>query len=85
MTFFQSRSFVYRIFYFEMYSLVTKIAILVNRAVLIELIVRAPCLIKTIVELLIVEADPTGISVIINKFFCLIIDLYFFHDIQYQF
>ena len=61
-----------------MYSLVTKIAILVNRAVLLEIILPAPGLIKPIIEELLVEADPIKISVTINNTFFLFNDLYFF-------
>ena len=52
-----------------MYSLVIQLAILVNRAVLLELIIPAPGLIKPIVEELTVEADPINISVIVIKIF----------------
>ena len=45
MTIIQSRSLVYRIFNFEMYSLVIKIATLVNKAVLLEILIPAPGLI----------------------------------------
>ena len=61
-----------------MYILVIKIAILVNRAVLLGIIIPAPGLIKSIVEELIVGADPINISVIINNTFFLFNDLYFF-------
>ena len=52
MTLIQSRNFVYLVFNCQMHSLVIKIAILVNRAVLDEIIIPAPGLIKPIVELL---------------------------------
>ena len=54
-----------------------KIAILVNKAVLLEIIMPAPGLIKLIFEELITEADRTNILVIINNSF-LFSDLYFF-------
>ena len=71
MTLIQSRNLVYRIFNFEMYSFVIKIAIPVNKAVLDELIMPAPGLIKPIVEEPIAEADLTSIPVIIKKTFFL--------------
>ena len=74
----QSRSFVYRISNFEMYSLVIKIAKLFNKAVLLEILKPAPALIKTIVDEPTAEADPTSISVIINSIVVLFNDLYFF-------
>ena len=46
-----------------------KIAILVNKAVLLEIIMPAPGLIKLIFEELITEADRTNILVIINNSF----------------
>ena len=52
-----------------MYSLVINIAILVNKAVLLEKKMPAPGLINPIVEVPIVEALPTSISVIINNTF----------------
>ena len=52
-----------------MYSLVIKIAKLVNKTVLLETMIPAPGLIKPIVELLIVEADPINIPGIINNTF----------------
>ena len=66
MTLFQSPNLVYRIFILLIYSLVIKIAILVNKAVLDNIIIPAPGLINPIVEKLTVEADPTSVSVIIN-------------------
>ena len=71
MTLFQSLSFVYRIFYLLIYSLVINIAILVSKAVLLEIIIPAPGLIKPIVELPTADALPTRISVIINNTFFL--------------
>ena len=67
MTLIQSRSFVYRFFNLPIYSFVIKIAILVNKAVLGEITIQAPGLIRPIVELRIVEALPTNISVINNN------------------
>ena len=68
-----------------MYSLVIKIAILVNKAVLDEITIRAPGLIKAIAELPAADLAPTNISVIINNTFFLFIDLYFFNSIHYYF
>ena len=65
-TLIQSRNLVYLIFTFEMYSLVIKIAILVNRGVLDEITIPAPGLIKAIDELPTADPAPTSISVIIN-------------------
>ena len=65
----QLRNLVYLIFNFEMGSLVINIAILVIKAVLLEIIMPAPGLINPIVEVLIVEALPTSISVIIDNTF----------------
>ena len=48
---------------------VIEIAILVKKAVLLEIIMPAPGLIKPIVELLIADPDPIKISVIINNTF----------------
>ena len=55
-----------------MYSLVIKIAKLVNKAVLLEIILPAPGLINPNVEVLIADPDPIKISVIINNIFFLI-------------
>ena len=55
-----------------------KIAILDNKAVLLDIILPTPGLIKANDEELIVEADPIYISVIINKTLFLFNDLYFF-------
>ena len=60
-TLIQSRNLIYRIFNFEMYSFVIKIAKLLNRAVLDEINMPTPGLIKPIVELPIVDADPIEI------------------------
>ena len=57
-TLIQSPSLVYLIFNFEMYSFVIKIVIDVNKAVLLEIIIPAPGLIKPIVELPIAEPVP---------------------------
>ena len=61
-----------------MYSLVIKIAILVNKAV--EEVNTIPILgfNNDIVEVPIADPDPTNISVIINNTFFLFKDLYFF-------
>ena len=74
----QSRSFVYRIFNFEVYSLVIKIAILVNKAVLLDILLPAPGLIKPIVEVPTAEALPTRMSMIIKNTFFLFKVFYFF-------
>ena len=69
-----------------MYSFVIKIAILVNRAVLHEIIIPAPGLIKPIVEEPTAEVLPTSNSVMINNTFFLFKFLHiFFHNIHYQF
>ena len=52
-----------------MYSFVIKIAILVNKAVLLKIILPAPALINPNVEEPTAEALPTSISVIINNIF----------------
>ena len=69
---------MYRIFKFDMYSLVIKIATLVNEAVLLELVIPAPGLFKPFVELPIALPVPTSISVIINNAFLLFKDFYLF-------
>ena len=46
MTLIQSRNLAYSIFNFEKYSIVIKLAILVNKAVLLEIKIPAPGLIK---------------------------------------
>ena len=74
----QSLQLVYRIFIFEIYSLVINIAILVNKAVIDEITIPAPGLIKPIVKLPITEPDPIKKSVTIHKTFFLIQDFYFF-------
>ena len=61
-----------------MYSLVIKIAILVNKAVLDEIIIPAPGLTNPIVEEPTAIPVPTSISVIINNTFFLFKFLYFF-------
>ena len=61
-----------------MYSLVIKIAILVNRAVLLETIIPTPRLIKLIVDEPTAEAEPIKISVINNNSYFLFNDLYLF-------
>ena len=66
-TIIQSRNLIYRIFNFDMYSLVIKIATLVNKAVLIEIIIPAPGKIKHIVELPIALPVPTSYSVKFNN------------------
>ena len=69
-TLIQSLNLVYRIFNFDMYSFVINLAIDVNRAVLLEIIIPARGLIKLIAELPIADPDPIKISVInINTFF----------------
>ena len=69
MTLIQSPNLVYRNFNFDMYSFVIKIAILVNRAVLDEIVIPAPGLINPIVDEPTAEALPTSNSVIINVTF----------------
>ena len=71
MTLIQSSNIDYRIFNFDMYSFVIRIAILVNRAVLDEIILTAPGLIQPIVDEPTAEALPTSISVMISKIFFL--------------
>ena len=61
-----------------MYSLAIKIAIFVNKAVLLEIIIPAPGVISPIAEVLIADPDPIKISVIINNIFFLFKLLYFF-------
>ena len=65
----QSLSLVYLVFNFEICSLVINIAIIVNRAALLETLLPAPGLIKPLVEELIVEADPINNSAIITSIF----------------
>ena len=55
-----------------------KISILVIKAVLDEIIISTPGLIKLIVELPIADPDPIKISVKFNYIFFLFSDLYFF-------
>ena len=78
MTLIQSRILVDRIFNLLIYSLVIKIAILVDKAVLLEILMPTPRQIKPIVEELIVVADPISFSVIIINTFFLFKLLYFF-------
>ena len=61
-----------------MYSFVIKIAILVNKAVLLETIIPAPGLINPNVEVLIGDLDPIKLSIIINSIFFLFKISYFF-------
>ena len=77
MTLIQSLSFVYRIFDLLKYSLVIKIAILDKRAVLLEIILPAPGLIKAIDELPTALPAPTSISVIIKIIFLFKLLYYF--------
>ena len=69
---------------FEIYSLVINTAILVNRAVLLEIIMPAPGLIEPNVEELIVEADPFYISVVINNIFLLfkLLDFFLYYSLS---
>ena len=67
MTLIQSLNFVNLVFNSLIYSLVIRIAIPVNRAVLDEITVPAPGLSKPIVDEPTAEADPTSISVKINN------------------
>ena len=62
---------VYRIFNFEMYSLTIKIAILVNSAVLVEIIRPALGFVTANILEYIVEEDSIKTSVIINIAFFL--------------
>ena len=71
MTLIQSLSFVNLILNFEKYSFVIKTAMLVNRAVLDEMIIPTPGFIKAIVELPIADPEPIKISVIIDNTFFL--------------
>ena len=81
----QSLNFVYLIFNLLIYSLVIKIAILVKRAMLDEIIIPAPGLIKPIVDELIVEADPINISEIIKNTFFYLNFYISSYNIHYQF
>ena len=76
MTLIQSRNLKYRISNFDMYSFVIKIAILVNRAVLDEIILPGPALINPIIELPTAEALPRKISVIVNDNFFFFLNFY---------
>ena len=60
-----------------MYSFVINIAIDVNKAVLDEILIPTPGLIKPNVELPIADPDPIKISVKINNTFFLFHDFYF--------
>ena len=68
-----------------MYSLVFIIAILVNRAVLLEIFIPAPGLIKPIVVEPTAQANPTSNSVIINKTFFFSNFQTSFYNILYHF
>ena len=61
-----------------LYPLVVKIAMLVNKAVLLKILLHAPGLNKPIVEQPKAEPPPTRISVINNEIFFLFNDSYFF-------
>ena len=84
MTLSQSRSLANLIFNLLIYSLVIKIAILVNKSVLLEIIKPAPGLIKLIVNEPTAAAEPNNISVIINNIYFLMVYISFF-NIHYQF
>ena len=60
-----------------MYSSVIKIAILFIKAVLLDIEVPSPGLIKPVVDEPTTEADPTSFSVITKSIFFLFKDLYF--------
>ena len=77
-TLIQSRNFVYLIFNFDIYSLVIKIAILVNKAVEEVNTILILGFDNDIVEVPIADPDPTNNSVIINNTFFLFRDLNFF-------
>ena len=68
-----------------MYSLVIKRAILIDRALLLEIIIPAPGLIKPNVDEPTAEADPTSISAIKNSIFFFLNSYTSFHNIHYQF
>ena len=85
MTLIQSRNLVCLVFDFEMYSFVIKIAILVNKAVLLEIIIPAAGLINPNVEELIADPDPIRISLIINNVFFYLNFYTSFYNIHYQF
>ena len=61
-----------------MYSFVINIAINVNKAVLDEIIILVPGLMKPIVELPNADLDPIKVSVIINNTLFLYKFFYFF-------
>ena len=75
---------MYRVFNFEMYSLVIKIAILVKSAVLLEIMVPALGFNTANVHDFFVEADLKKVSVISKNFFFLV-KLYTSSSIQYLF
>ena len=68
-----------------MYSFVIKIAILVNKAVLDQIILPAPGLINPIVELPFADPDPIKFSVIINNIFFSFKFSYLLYNNPYQF
>ena len=69
-----------------MYSFVIKIAKLVDRAVLDEIIMPTPGLMRPIVELLTADPASTSISVMINNTFFFYSNFYIsFYIILYQF
>ena len=70
-TLIQSLSFLNPIISFEIYSIVIKIAILVNKAVLLDIIIPASGLMKPIVGEPTAKSDPTKISVITSNIFFL--------------
>ena len=74
----QSLIMVYRLFNFGMYSFAIKIAILVYKAVLIDIIMPAPGLTNPIVELPIADPDPIKIPAIIHNIFSLFNFSFFF-------
>ena len=61
-----------------MFSFVTKMSLLANRAVLLEILIPPEGLIVPNVDILIVEADPTGISAKLKKTFFFYKLLHFF-------
>ena len=83
-TFIQSRNLGCRIFNTEMYSFVIKIAILVNKSVLDDMVKPAIGFNITNVLKFFVEADPINNSVITNKNFFLFKLLYFSYNNHYQ-
>ena len=77
MTIIQSLNLVYLIFNLLIVSLVIRIAILVNRAVLDGIIVLEPGLIRTFVEVPLADRDPIKISVTFISVFFLFKLIYF--------